>query len=487
MIRGNTQVMLNSIDIGRLELNFLDGSDWDISNGNNDATITGLKDGANPRDAVNLQQMMDLLNGTRIKEVRVIATTNMTLTGSATVDGVTLATGDRIACFEQTTFTEDGIYIVDTSGAWTRASDFPVGHQARSTKILVSEGTAEADTEWTITNDKGHDVIGTDNIIVVRTGTSGTIGANNGLTLSGSEIILGGTLNQGTTVNMSTYSFDFSGTGAFGISTNSITFDGNGANNVTLNDAPDGTVSLAVATTGYVDSTIANGYSFDNGLTASGSNPVNVKLGGNLDSGNTNIGLSNGSYLNFTGNLSGATQGRFRAEINQTSAGSYTRLELNDNQLYLWSGAQAYGTNGFESSISMGMGSLQLMVEDSGSSQVTSINVGSLRVTDTSNNRGLTYTSDYSANYTLRSLVDREYVDKATANPQYDELTVSSSIVTLTQGGTSEVPQDVYLNGVRLRSTQYALGDDGTNTTIAGTASQTFTDGDFVEVKYVLV
>ena len=52
-IRGRALIQDTSIPVSKLETNFLNGVDWDITNGNNDATITGIKDPINDRDVAN--------------------------------------------------------------------------------------------------------------------------------------------------------------------------------------------------------------------------------------------------------------------------------------------------------------------------------------------------------------------------------------------------------------------------------------------------
>jgi hypothetical protein len=59
--------------------------------------------------------------------VRAAFSTNLTLTGALTAQGITFATGDRILAFGQTTGSQNGIYIVNTAGAWTRAGDLAAG------------------------------------------------------------------------------------------------------------------------------------------------------------------------------------------------------------------------------------------------------------------------------------------------------------------------------------------------------------------------
>jgi hypothetical protein len=67
------------------------------------------------------------------------------------IDGVTLATGDRILVKNQASATENGIYVVAASGAPTRATDADSGAELVNASVYVSEGTANADTQWTCT------------------------------------------------------------------------------------------------------------------------------------------------------------------------------------------------------------------------------------------------------------------------------------------------------------------------------------------------
>jgi hypothetical protein len=90
------------------------------------------------------------------KAVRVATTANGTLASAYengdTVDGVTLATGDRILIKDQSTASENGIYTVNASGAPTRATDADAGAEMVNATVFVSEGTTNSDTQWTCTN-----------------------------------------------------------------------------------------------------------------------------------------------------------------------------------------------------------------------------------------------------------------------------------------------------------------------------------------------
>jgi hypothetical protein len=87
--------------------------------------------------------------------VRAATTANGTLAtafeNGDTIDGVTLATGDRILIKNQSTGAENGIYTVNASGAPTRATDADSGAEMVNASCYVSEGTANADTQWTCT------------------------------------------------------------------------------------------------------------------------------------------------------------------------------------------------------------------------------------------------------------------------------------------------------------------------------------------------
>ena len=191
----------------KLELNFLNGNDLNLTDGTNNATITGLRDGVDLSDAVTYQQLLTYSRGRAWKTpVRAIATTNQSLTGAATIDDVVLSTGDRVACFSQTTTTQDGVYVVDTVGAWTRAEDWAEDLDTSSFAFMVQEGTTYDNTQWVVENDAGLGIVGTDDIDVVQISGPGSFNAQNGLTLNGVYVELGGSLLQDTEIDTNGYS-----------------------------------------------------------------------------------------------------------------------------------------------------------------------------------------------------------------------------------------------------------------------------------------
>lgn len=84
--------------------------------------------------------------------VRAATTTNGTLAtayeNGDTIDGVVLATGDRILLKDQTASENNGIYTVNASGAPTRALDMNSALEFSGSAVFVREGTANADKAW---------------------------------------------------------------------------------------------------------------------------------------------------------------------------------------------------------------------------------------------------------------------------------------------------------------------------------------------------
>ena len=70
-----------------------------------------------------------------------------------TLDGVTLATGNRVLLKNQTTTSQNGLYTVVASGTASRDTEFDTISELAGQLILVSEGTTNADTMYLCTTD----------------------------------------------------------------------------------------------------------------------------------------------------------------------------------------------------------------------------------------------------------------------------------------------------------------------------------------------
>lgn len=116
---------------------------------------------------------------------------------------VTLVTGDRVLVKNQSTASENGIYVVQASGAAVRATDAngtaDTGVVSGGTFTFVEEGTVNADSGWVVTSN-GLINVGTDAINWVQFSGAGQITAGAGLTKTGNTIDAVGTENR-ITVN----------------------------------------------------------------------------------------------------------------------------------------------------------------------------------------------------------------------------------------------------------------------------------------------
>jgi len=120
--------------------------------------------------------------------VKAATTENITLATAVengdTLDGVTLVTGDRILVKNQTTTSQNGIYVVAASGAPARATDFDTASEVDSGDfVFVDQGTTNGNTGYVQINTPA--TIGTDAIEFVQFSGAGTFLAGSALTLTG--------------------------------------------------------------------------------------------------------------------------------------------------------------------------------------------------------------------------------------------------------------------------------------------------------------
>ena len=144
-------------------------------------------------------------SGLDVKEsVRVASTANIVLATALengdVVDGVTLSTGDRVLVKNQSTASENGIYVVQASGAAVRATDADSNTEVTSGMFtFVSEGTVNADSGFVLsTNDTI--TLGTTSLTFVQFSGAGQITAGAGLTKDGNTLDVVGTADR-ITVN----------------------------------------------------------------------------------------------------------------------------------------------------------------------------------------------------------------------------------------------------------------------------------------------
>ena len=159
----------------------------------NSQKITGLATPTADADAATKSYVDGVAQGLSAKDsVRAATTANGTLASafanSQAIDGVTLATGDRILLKNQSTATENGIYTVNASGAPTRAVDFDSNAEvAKGAFIFVEEGTTNADAGFVLTTD-GAITLGSTSLAFTQFSGAGDITAGSALTKSGNTL-----------------------------------------------------------------------------------------------------------------------------------------------------------------------------------------------------------------------------------------------------------------------------------------------------------
>jgi hypothetical protein len=205
-IRGNTQIIAGTITNAEISAsaaiatskladgaNFLKKDGSVALTGNLDAgsnRITNLAAPVGANDAARKVDVDAAVAGLSVKmSCRAATTANVALANALedgdTLDGVTLATGDRVLVKNQSTASQNGIYVVQATGAAVRATDFDESLEVTPNAFtFVQEGTVNADTGW---------VLITDNPITVgTTGLSFTQFSGASLTTTASNVGVGG-------------------------------------------------------------------------------------------------------------------------------------------------------------------------------------------------------------------------------------------------------------------------------------------------------
>jgi hypothetical protein len=156
----------------------------------NNNKITNLASPTSSGDAANKAYVDAVSEGLHIHAAaRVYVASNIDLSTALeagdVIDGITLVSGDRVLVNGQTTQSQNGIYVVQATGAAVRALDFDTPTEVKSGDfIFVSAGTNYANTGWVQTLSPA--TIGTDPISFTQFSGAGTYLAGDGLTLTGS-------------------------------------------------------------------------------------------------------------------------------------------------------------------------------------------------------------------------------------------------------------------------------------------------------------
>jgi hypothetical protein len=134
-----------------------------------------------PLQVANKAYVDQLAAGVQLKvDVHAVSTANITLSGTQTIDTVALVVGNRALVKDQSTQTQNGIYIV-AAGAWTRSTDMDASIEFNNATVQCRAGSANLNTEWrcTVLNP----LLGTDPVLFQLTSLSSSFNAGDGLDL----------------------------------------------------------------------------------------------------------------------------------------------------------------------------------------------------------------------------------------------------------------------------------------------------------------
>jgi len=156
--------------------------------------------------------------GLDVKQSCKVATTaNITLSGTQTIDGVAVSADERVLVKNQSTASENGIYLCKAS-SWVRSDDLATGANAAGAFTFVEQGS-NADIGFVCTTDTA--TVGTNNLSFSTFSSSGNVTAGNGLDKSGNELSVdlkanGGLVIESTEVAVDLAASSITGTLAVG-------------------------------------------------------------------------------------------------------------------------------------------------------------------------------------------------------------------------------------------------------------------------------
>lgn len=139
--------------------------------------ITSLADPSSATDATTKQYVDNFVRGLSWKDAVLCATTANIASLSApgaSIDGITLTDQCRVLLKNQTTATQNGIYVYTAAGTTlARSLDMPTGADSRGFAVTVRGGTVNDDTVWHVTSDPS--IVATDNIAWTQLGGAGNV------------------------------------------------------------------------------------------------------------------------------------------------------------------------------------------------------------------------------------------------------------------------------------------------------------------------
>jgi len=256
-------------------------------------------------------------SGLEVKDSVVVATTaNITLSGTQTIDGIAVTAGQRVLVKDQSTASQNGIYVV-AAGAWSRSTDADTADELNSgCFFFVEKGTENADNGFVMSQDTTIN-FGTTAITFSQFSGAGQITAGSGLAKTGDTLLVN--TGTGITVTSDNVVIDTAWAGQAAITT--VGTIGTGTWNATA-------ISATKGGTG-INTSSATGV----GIVTSGTWTTPAQL---------TVGFGGTGAQTFTSN--GILYGNGTGAINVTAAGADTYFLKSNSGTPEWSNVIDGGT-----------------------------------------------------------------------------------------------------------------------------------------------
>ena len=173
------QIANAAVDVNKLDLS---SGTFDFQN-----AVLQVAEPSSDNQAATKAYVDSIAQGLHWKDSARIATTaNITLSGTQTIDGVSVVADDRVLVKNQTSGAENGLYLCK-AGSWERTADMNESDEFSGSAVFIREGSTFADTGYVCTND-GAVTVGSTAITFVQFTGAGQVEAGSALTKTGNRL-----------------------------------------------------------------------------------------------------------------------------------------------------------------------------------------------------------------------------------------------------------------------------------------------------------